>query len=416
MIPSSTVTGNTLSAGEFQLHATPMKQDTPSSDFSSLLSKHQSDVKQDNVKSAKDAASERENRASNDKAETPREAVIQTPAPKEQTPQQLLAFLKTSKQSKNSKTDKNTAAKAADRNKDKKTATVQERAKTETGERVQLTIPAPVAQAATPAATAPIRTKEEPQKRINASSAARTAANVQTQQTAMKGQDAVVKDKESVKKPKEVAAEKTAAAPVKEKLAKKPVESQQMKNEAPRIDAEKPLEITVVKTKDRTDAQTASTQLIDAGKTSAAMKAEALRPVVQMQDIMPQLVERARVALANGKSEIELSLKPEALGKVKMKLSIEDGKFKGDIIVDNAAVKEMFERNIDSVVRSLSDMNLTVSGFTVSLKQDTDGGFNAYRNEFVKKAFSENGEVPMNETEMQTSVYAVTPRRLNIVI
>ncbi|MEK6795881.1 MAG: flagellar hook-length control protein FliK [Spirochaetota bacterium] len=191
------------------------------------------------------------------------------------------------------------------------------------------------------------------------------------------------------------------------------IEKAKTKNEtaeAPRTENDKPTELTVTKQKDMTTP--ATTPVTDA-KVNAQVKAEALQPLAKFQDILPQLVDRAQVMMSEGKSEITMTLKPEALGDVKMKFSLEGDTLVGDITVDSAAVKDIFDRNIDSVIQSLSDMNITVSQFSVTLKNDAEADYAAYEREFAKKSLSIGTDVPMNDTE---TVYALYGRTLDLII
>lgn len=178
-----------------------------------------------------------------------------------------------------------------------------------------------------------------------------------------------------------------------------------------RAENDKPTELTVIKQKDMSAPATAP---VTDTKVNAQMKAESLQPVAKFQDILPQLVDRAQVMMSEGRSEITMTLKPEALGDVKMKFSLEGDRLVGDITVDSAAVKDIFDRNIDSVIQSLSDMNITVSQFSVSLKNDAEADYQAYEREFAKKSLSTDGDMPMNET--QTASYALYGRTLDLVI
>ena len=44
--------------------------------------------------------------------------------------------------------------------------------------------------------------------------------------------------------------------------------------------------------------------------------------MIKFQDLMGKLVEKAQVAINNGKSEVLMSLNPEYLGKVRLKISM----------------------------------------------------------------------------------------------
>lgn len=66
--------------------------------------------------------------------------------------------------------------------------------------------------------------------------------------------------------------------------------------------------------------------------------------MIKFQDLMGKLVEKAQVAVNNGKSEVLMSLNPEYLGKVRLKISMDGDNLIGKIFVDNADVKDIFTK------------------------------------------------------------------------
>ena len=86
---------------------------------------------------------------------------------------------------------------------------------------------------------------------------------------------------------------------------------------------------------------------------------------------MSKLVEKAQVAVNNGKSEVLMSLNPEYLGKVRLKISMDaDNNLVGKIFVDNAEIKDIFTKNLDTVISSLNEIGINIEGFDVMLRQD----------------------------------------------
>ena len=92
--------------------------------------------------------------------------------------------------------------------------------------------------------------------------------------------------------------------------------------------------------------------------------------IIKFQDLMGKLVEKAQVAINNGKSEVLMSLNPEYLGKVRLKISMEGDNFVGKIFVDNAEIKDIFTKNLDTVITSLNEVGINIEGFDVMLRQD----------------------------------------------
>jgi len=81
-------------------------------------------------------------------------------------------------------------------------------------------------------------------------------------------------------------------------------------------------------------------------------------------------VRTVGLVVRDGGGEIRLTLKPESLGSVRIRLSLEDGKIEGRIVVDTPEARQAFEAGIDSLTRALQ-----ADGFqTGSLEVSVSGG------------------------------------------
>jgi len=82
-----------------------------------------------------------------------------------------------------------------------------------------------------------------------------------------------------------------------------------------------------------------------------------------------QLVDQAKFILKDkGAGEIRLILKPEALGKVRIRLNMQENNIVGKIIVENSSVKQVMEENLNSLNRSFN-----AAGFNSSLEVEVGG-------------------------------------------
>ncbi|EKV58246.1 flagellar hook-length control domain containing protein [Brachyspira hampsonii 30446] len=139
--------------------------------------------------------------------------------------------------------------------------------------------------------------------------------------------------------------------------------------------------------------------------------------MIKFQDLMGKLVEKAQVAVNNGKSEVLMSLNPEYLGKVRLKISMDGDNLIGKIFVDNADVKDIFTKNLDTVITSLSEIGINIEGFDVMLRQDmpNDGGFGEELENIGNRFASENID-NVEEVKADIKAYIVPERKLNLLI
>jgi flagellar hook-length control protein FliK len=82
-----------------------------------------------------------------------------------------------------------------------------------------------------------------------------------------------------------------------------------------------------------------------------------------------ELLRASTMVLRDGGGEIRLVLKPESLGSVRIRMNVVDNSIDGKIIVDNSAVKQIFDGNIDALKRAL-----TAEGFQMGSLQVSVGG------------------------------------------
>jgi hypothetical protein len=88
-------------------------------------------------------------------------------------------------------------------------------------------------------------------------------------------------------------------------------------------------------------------------------------------DLSGDIVKQAAVVLRDGEGTIRLSLKPESLGKVKIRLEMAENKISGHIFVETEEALRAFEQEIHTLEQSFRD-----SGFEASLSAALD-----YRND-----------------------------------
>lgn len=115
-------------------------------------------------------------------------------------------------------------------------------------------------------------------------------------------------------------------------------------------------------------------------------------------DILNQIYDRIKVLNSGGTSELHVSLKPDQLGNVSIKLVMEKGVINARITVENSGVKDIMETSVPQIKEHLKDQNVNVSHFTVYVgtgqrEASSNGNFQQYRWQHAKKVQSK-GDIP----------------------
>lgn len=86
--------------------------------------------------------------------------------------------------------------------------------------------------------------------------------------------------------------------------------------------------------------------------------------------VVPQVV-RAMAALArNGVSEMRLQLQPADLGEIELRVRAVEGVIRGEVMVQNAEVKNLLDSQIERLRAALEAQGLRLEGFDVGVSDD----------------------------------------------
>jgi flagellar hook-length control protein FliK len=88
---------------------------------------------------------------------------------------------------------------------------------------------------------------------------------------------------------------------------------------------------------------------------------------VEQLDILDQVTEKLEVSLFDNKSEMVIKLKPNDLGNVTVKISIENGVMNAKFLADSIKVKETLESSLNNLKESLKEQGLNVQDLNVSV-------------------------------------------------
>lgn len=83
--------------------------------------------------------------------------------------------------------------------------------------------------------------------------------------------------------------------------------------------------------------------------------------------VMKQVVEKAMLNLKNGQSSIRISLKPEALGQLKMQITTENNQVMVKILTEVPIVKDIIEGNLSQLKADFQNQGLEIEKFDVSV-------------------------------------------------
>ncbi|MDR2577439.1 MAG: flagellar hook-length control protein FliK [Chitinispirillales bacterium] len=88
--------------------------------------------------------------------------------------------------------------------------------------------------------------------------------------------------------------------------------------------------------------------------------------------IIRQLSDRMHNALRAGVQEIRMTLRPEALGEVRMSIRMQGDLVVAQMQVENRQVKALVESNLQSLKEELAKQNISLGGFSVDVSGDSD--------------------------------------------
>ncbi len=137
---------------------------------------------------------------------------------------------------------------------------------------------------------------------------------------------------------------------------------------------------------------------------------------VNKDDVFAQIVEKAKVSLNHGNGEMEVNLKPDHLGKLHLKVSVENQLVTAKFVAESQQVKEIIETNLNQLRRNLQDNGIQVDQLMVSVGQhNNDGAFqNASHNSGGFTGQQNNTHTGNQEISFKSKEDPVQPRRSGV--
>jgi hypothetical protein len=102
-------------------------------------------------------------------------------------------------------------------------------------------------------------------------------------------------------------------------------------------------------------------------------------------EVLSQIIDKAVLTLRKGQNEMRISLKPDSLGHLNLKIVTDNHHVMVKVMADNLHVKELIENNLHHLKGELSSHGLEIDKFDVLVAEDSYGnGGRERNNEFFK--------------------------------
>jgi flagellar hook-length control protein FliK len=91
------------------------------------------------------------------------------------------------------------------------------------------------------------------------------------------------------------------------------------------------------------------------------------------QKVVGQIVEGARIQVANGETKAKIFLQPPSLGKLNLQIITKEDQVKVTFFAENSQVKEIIENNLSQLRQSFAQQGLRVENFDVFVDYHPNG-------------------------------------------
>lgn len=96
---------------------------------------------------------------------------------------------------------------------------------------------------------------------------------------------------------------------------------------------------------------------------------------VDIQQLIDQVVKKAELMVKSNSSEMKIDLKPEFLGKMTIKIAVEEGVLTARFITDSHQVKHLLDNNLNTLKQSLETQGIKVEKAEVNVQLNSGGMF-----------------------------------------
>ncbi|MBU7008270.1 flagellar hook-length control protein FliK [Phosphitispora fastidiosa] len=128
--------------------------------------------------------------------------------------------------------------------------------------------------------------------------------------------------------------------------------------------------------------------------------------------VFTQIIQKVKLAAAPGTSEMQIELKPEFLGRLKLTVSTENGLVTARFNTHSPQVKAVIEANLAALRDSLADQGIKVDQLSVTVTPEKNHSGQGERDGLFKRRNQARGSrLPLNEDQLET-VFSAGARRL----
>jgi flagellar hook-length control protein FliK len=132
-----------------------------------------------------------------------------------------------------------------------------------------------------------------------------------------------------------------------------------------------------------------------------------------------EIVRHANIVLRqNGEGLIRLTLHPESLGNIKIKLEMADNKVAGRIVFESDEAMKAFEKEIASLEQSFKDSGFDGASLEMALSSDhhNDGNGQQWKGEEARPFFSERFVTSSYESAIDIDGMPESARGMNVAL
>ena len=121
--------------------------------------------------------------------------------------------------------------------------------------------------------------------------------------------------------------------------------------------------------------------------------------MIHKNNVLTQVVEKAVIGMKDGNAAMEIDLKPDILGRLKLSISTLDHQVLVKIFADKPLAKEIIESSMDQLKTDLQNQGLEVDKFEVFVKEESFQDKDGHHDAPFTREMESNPDSRKNETD-----------------